>query len=158
MTSSLMLSYIRNFFVFRSQTGFTLVEIILTLTILGIILGATAPVAWSFFQRVELSSEVRNNLAYFKLARSYALSNRNKNPHGVLIATTSSVIFEGHSYAARIVSKDITFPRSRIVGATSTIYEIIFTPLSATTTPTTITLFNSYGSTTITINSEGKIE
>lgn len=138
--------------------GFTLVEVIITLTILGIILGFTAPVAWSFFQRVELSSEIKNHIAYLKLARSYAMANYNQAPHGVFIATTSTTVFQGVSYAARNAGRDLLFPRSRIVTATSTAYEIIFSPLSGTTTPATTTISNIYGSREIVINSEGKIE
>jgi prepilin-type N-terminal cleavage/methylation domain-containing protein len=140
------------------KTGFTLIEVIVTLTILGVILGFTAPVAWSFFQRVELSSEIKNHIAYLKLARSYAMANRSQSSHGAFIATTSTTIFQGGSYAARDTSRDLLFPRSRIVTATSTIYEIVFSPLSGTTTPATTTISNIYGSREIVINSEGKIE
>ena len=153
-----MFSYIRINFVFRSQGGFTLVEVIITLTILVIILGATAPITWSFFQRVELASEVRSHTAYLKLARAYALANRHQSAHGVYIGSSYATVFQGASYAARDIPKDRTFPRSRLVSATTTLPEIVFSPLSATSTAATTTLWNAYGSTTIIINSEGTIE
>jgi len=152
-----MFLYIRNLFVFRIRSGFTIVEIIVVLGILGILLVATAPVAWEFYQGIDLKSEYQNNLSYLKLARAYALANKNGSAHGVYFGEGGATVFQGSSYAGREQSRDQFFPRSpfvAIVGAS----EVVFGALSATSSVATVTLSNTRGSYNITTNTHGKIE
>lgn len=139
------------------KSGFTIVEVIVVLGILGILLVATMPVAWEFYQRIELKSEQNNHLAYLRLARAYSFANKNASAHGLYIGAGGATIFEGSSYVGRNQAQDQFFIRSPLVVATGA-SEIIFGALSATSSDATITLSNIQGSHNITINSHGKIE
>jgi prepilin-type N-terminal cleavage/methylation domain-containing protein len=139
------------------KNGFTIVEVIVVLGILGILLLSTAPVAWEFYQGIDLKSEYQNHLSYLKLARAYAMANKNASAHGVRIGEGGATIFQGSSFAGRDQNKDQFFPRSFFV-STSGSSEIIFGALSGTSTSVTITISNTRGSYNITINTHGKIE
>ncbi len=137
--------------------GFTIIEVVVTLGILAIIFGATAPINWEFYQKIELRTEYNNYLSYLKLARAASLANKNASAHGVYVGLNNVTVFEGNSYALRNQSQDQIFSLSSLVTVTGAT-EIIFNPLSANTTNSTITLSNSLGVYNIDINTQGKIE
>ena len=152
-----MFAYICKKFIFRSQNGFTIIEVVVVLGILGILMVATAPVAWEFYQGIDLKSEYQNYQAYLKLARAYALSNKNASPHGVYFGPGGATIFQGSNFAARNQSKDQFFPKSAFVDVAG-VSEVNFAPLSGKSSDATITLSNKRGSYNININAQGKIE
>lgn len=137
--------------------GFTIIEVVVTLGILAIIFGATAPVNWEFYQKIELRTEYNNYLSYLKLARAAALANKNTSAYGVYIGPDNITIFEGVNYAARNQSKDQLFARSLLINVSGAT-EVVFSPLSGNSTNKTITLANSQGTYNIDINTQGKIE
>lgn len=137
--------------------GFTIIEVIVVLGILGILLVATAPVAWEFYQGIDLKSEYQNYKSYLNLARAYAMANKNASAHGVFFDNYGATIFQGTSFASRDATRDQSFPKSPLTtvsGAT----EINFAALSGKTSAASIMLSNSRGSLTININIHGKIE
>ena len=139
------------------KTGFTIVEIIVVLGILGILLVGTAPVAWEFYQGIDLKSEYQNYKAYLKLARANALANKNTSPHGVYFGEGGATIYQGANFAGRDQSKDQFFPKSVLVTVSGS-SEINFTPLSGKSSDATVTLTNPRGSFNINVNTQGKIE
>jgi len=57
----------------KSNSGFTLIEIIVVLTIIGIIMGMTVPAMRNFLQRQQLSSQSQDFFTAVNLARSDAI-------------------------------------------------------------------------------------
>lgn len=137
--------------------GVTLVEIIVVIAIAGILLGVGVPLTWDFYLRSELRAERSNAAQYLRTARTRAMSSRGESAHGVYVATSSFIIFEGVNYVARTAFRDQIFPRSPGITATGTM-EFVFTQLSGRSASSTLILESSVGATTVHINSEGLVE
>lgn len=145
--------------------GFSLLEVLLVLAMLGIIAGSTILFSLGSYQSTLLQSERNTIVLQLQTARAEALQNKNNQPHGVAfnpVGYAGYVLFSGVSFATSDSATHIRVPqRAGIVLATSTPPEIIFTQLSGQTNFTgTITLLDSMrtsASTSITINYEGAI-
>ena len=141
----------------KSSTGFTLIEILVVLAILmglsaaGLIIGIDA------YQRYLFRADLSKATALLQKARSSAMSNIGETSHGVYFGDPEKfVLFRGTAYGL-LPSYDLSVEKSKAVTATSIPVEIVFTPLSGTTTDGTIAFGDGVRNTTITINHEGGI-
>ena len=149
----------------RAARGFSLLEVLLVLAMLGIIAGSTILFSLGSYQSTLLQSERNTIVLQLQIARSEALQNIDNQPHGVAFNPASYsgyVLFSGVSFATSDPVTHIRVSqRAGIVLATSTPSEIIFTQLSGRTNFTgKVTLLDSMrtsASTSITINYEGAI-
>lgn len=132
-------------------------EMIVVVAIAGILLGMGLPLTWDFYLKSELRAERSNVAQYLRTARTRAMSNRGESAHGMYVATSSFVIFEGSSYAARVAMRDQVFPRSLGITATGTT-AFVFAQLSGRSASSSMTLVTSSGSTTVSVNNEGLIQ
>ncbi|MBI3114654.1 MAG: prepilin-type N-terminal cleavage/methylation domain-containing protein [Candidatus Harrisonbacteria bacterium] len=137
--------------------GVTLMEVIVTVAIAGILLGIGAPLTWDFYLRNELRAQQSGMIAYLRTARTRAFSNRNQSAHGVFVGANNITIFEGPSYAARNMSRDEVFPRPPGIAAIGTT-EFVFAALSGRTASSTITFQSSVDTAHVGVNSEGLVE
>ena len=138
-------------------TGFTLIETLLTLGILTVLLSITLPIGFDFYTTSILQSERDTLVSILTRARGLSLTHYHGAPHGIFQTPQTFIIFQGASYATRIQTYDQLFPRTRSITISGP-PELIFTPLSGDTGPTTLTLSIGNGNQTITINAEGMIE
>ena len=136
--------------------GITLIEVLIVLAIMSIVFSLGVPLTINHYESYLLISERDNLLGFLRRARTLALSNRNSLPHGVYIEGNEYAIFEGQSFSSRNSSLDEVFPKSQSINVTGS-GEIIFSSLSATTAPVTLTLSNNNQNLNIQINAEGGI-
>ena len=139
------------------RKGVTLFEVVIVSAIAALLIAEGLPIAWEFYQKIELQSEKQNITAYLIAARARAMANKDQSPNGLYIDAANATIFEGASYASRNTAQDLAFPRSKIVVVSGAL-EIIFSQLSGTTTAATTTLSVPVASTTVVINPEGMVQ
>lgn len=60
---------------FKNQAGFTMLEIIITVVIIGILSSMAVPRFLDFIQRTKSRANAVNNVAYLRAARSQAITN-----------------------------------------------------------------------------------
>ena len=65
----------------KSQSGFTIIELMIVVVMIGIFVGLAVADLSGHSDRLKLKSQARDILSYLRLARSLAVSNR--TPHGV---------------------------------------------------------------------------
>ena len=140
------------------QRGVSLIEVIAVVLIMGLIFTWGLGIGLNLYRRVTLNGERDGLVMVLRSARTRALENRNQSDHGVYVATTTFVLFQGPSYASRTTTYDEWFPRTTGVavnGVTST----VFLSLSGNGTASgTITFSNGYQSSTlVSLNYEGRI-
>lgn len=89
-----------------SSKGFTIVELLLSVTIIGIIGGITIPLYMSFQQRNDLSLTTETTANMIRRAQTYARSGKNDSDWGVRFDDTAVTLFRGSSYAGRDTAFD----------------------------------------------------
>jgi len=148
-------------------TGFTLIELIISVALIFMIAGLTLPVGFNFFQESTLKDQARNLENSLRKAQAMAMTGRGDSSAGVRITQSEYIIFEGESYEPgkyREETEDvIPFPVALSVSDTDEDeIEIVFQKLTGLPTfleeEKLITL--SFGDflVEITVNSQGKIE
>lgn len=112
----------------KAVRGFTLTELLLVIGIMLIIAIFTSPIGISFYQ-TQLLNETSDGLtSALRSAQSFARSGKHNHSFGVRILSDSYVLFEGDSYASRVVGEDDIFHISGTV-VLSGIDEIVFSAL-----------------------------
>jgi prepilin-type N-terminal cleavage/methylation domain-containing protein len=143
----------------RADVGFTLIEVVVAIALLAMIFSFSFGVGSNFYGSQVLVAERDNLLSLLRSARSLAVNNVDQSSHGVFVSTSTSqyAIFEGNSYASRNQSLDVYFPIS--YGAVITgLAEVVFSALDGKANVSgTIIISTSIGSSTITLNNEGRI-
>ncbi|MDP3729188.1 MAG: hypothetical protein Q8R26_00315 [bacterium] len=144
---------------FRNQSadsGISLLEVVLSMTILATLLGIGLPVSFDFYATYQFDSEFKMLVSLLEHARNSAMINLNESPHGLFIDQNNFTVFQGSSYATRAVAFDKVFPRSNGVPITG-LSEIVFSQLSGQTSGGTFTI--SYNATdwNIFVNTHGTI-
>lgn len=142
----------------RARSGFTLVEMMVVAAIFAVVAALGTVASFSLYRRHTLLAERDNVISVLSSARSSAMANADRTAHGVHFDETQYVLFRGSSYAARDAAYDQAFPLSGGLSASSTVADIIFSPLEATTAPATVSLSDGSKSLSISFNSEGRIQ
>lgn len=138
--------------------GFTLLEVLLSVTTIALIAGIGIPFYQSFQNRNEL--DIAGATFGQSLRRAQVLSQAVDGDisWGVSALNGNIILFKGNSYSARDISFDEVFdlPPSITLSGTS---EIVFTKFNGTPQTTgTLTLTSANNETrTITINAKGSI-
>lgn len=136
--------------------GFTLVEMLLSIAIIGVIFGFSLPLYQSLQNKnnLELASDL--TIDNFRLARTMAISQASNSAWGLYASTSDLFIFQGNSFNTRLVDSDVVSHLPDGVRVSGTI-EFIFERLSGSPQATgTLILINSFGQQKIiTINERG---
>lgn len=116
----------RRYRYYRSNDGFTLVEVLVVMVVLGILLFISLPFFNSFANRVE-ASEVAERIAdQLRLARNRTLASERDSSFGVYFDTSSSphsyILFQGDDFASR----DPAYDEVTVIPNSIEIYEINF--------------------------------
>lgn len=119
----------------KNNSGFTLIEIIIVIAILGFLSTIAVFDFFAFKENSDLNNNVQEFVSVLKLAQNKAISAENNSQYGVYIDTSDSpnqyVLFKGPSYALRIASDDRTYSLQNTMEFYDTNlgggYEIVFT-------------------------------
>ncbi len=149
----------------NQNAGFTLIEVLMVLAMLGIIASATVLFSISFFESELIYNEERTLVNLLHTARSRAMQNQEGTAHGLAIdplGVNEYVLFSGSSFVGADPTLLQSIPRANnFTVATNSLKEIIFSQLSGTVkTSGEIKLIDGNrgnASSTITINYEGAI-
>lgn len=141
--------------------GFTLTEILLVTVLVISAFSLLAPVGFRLYRQTIMDDASRTLVETLRRARTYAQTGRGDAAYGVKIVSASSslVLFQGNSYAARNTSEDemIEYPSTVTISASST--ETVFSRLYGTSTVDGVWTV-SFGALTsiVSINRQGAIE
>jgi prepilin-type N-terminal cleavage/methylation domain-containing protein len=145
------------------REGFTLIEIIVAVAILLCVLALGLLISLDVYRGYAYRSERATVVALLTRARSHAMANVNQAPWGVCEDAGGGVykLFRGAGYSASAyVDESVPVaPAGQVTGlpACTSGAGIVFSQLSGTTTAATITVQETAGPQTVTINSEGAI-
>lgn len=96
-----------------SHKAFTLLEMLVSLALLGIVFGLMVLYSQVSVVRTDLNAQVDTFVSYARLAQSYAASGKDGGIHGVYLEEDSYTVFVGSSYnAASTTNTVIDLPPS----------------------------------------------
>jgi len=142
------------------QRGFTLIEVLLSVAIIGILVGLSLPLYRSFQTRSDLDVVTQGFADALYRAQSYARSGRQDSAWSIHIPPNygSFYLYKGSSFAGREAQYDETFS---YVGSTSssTLSDITFSKFTGEPTATgSVTITSPNNETrTVTINAKGLV-
>jgi len=90
----------------NKQKGFTLLEILIVIAIMGTVFALSAQPLLSFYHRIVLQGTVENVLAMLDEARKSTLSSYYSSQYGVHFETSKAVLFRGATYSALDLNND----------------------------------------------------
>ena len=142
----------------KAVQGFTLIEVLLSLSVMAIIAGMGAPVYHSYERQNDLDIATGTIVQYLRRAAISAEAMAGDAPWGVSIVPGKATLFRGATFATRNQNFDEIFTLSNTITA-SGLSEIVFTKMTGMPETTgSITLTTSaYASRTININSQGMV-
>ncbi len=143
----------------RREGGFTLVEMLLSVTIISILVGASLPVYESFVRRNDLDLTTQSVVALIRRAEAYARTMYGDTAWSVELQPSTVTLFAGTNFAGRNTGLDETMSVPASI-ALSGLGEIQFTKLSAVPNTTgTVTLSSTTNDTrTISVNAKGMVD
>lgn len=143
----------------RNQSGFTLLEVLLSVAILAILGALSMPVYQSFLVRNDLSNTVAATASTLRRAEQYASGSKSDSTWGVKVQSNLVTLFKGSSYASRDTSFDETVTLPGTITASGALSEVYFSKLTAVPSTTgSFTLTSSTNDTrTVTLNAEGLV-
>lgn len=123
----------------KCERGFTFLEVLIVLAISVLLAILTFPIGLRFFQSQLLDEAVSGIENALRRAGAQSFSQKNDSAFGVKFLSGSYTLFQGNSYATRVVNEDENFilAQNISVGGPN---EIVFTKLSATTTSAVFTV------------------
>ncbi len=140
------------------QRGFTLVEMLLSITIIAILVGVSGPVYNSFVVRNDLDVTGQQIVQSLRRAQTYARSMEDDTAWSVEIQTSAATLFQGTNFGGRDATFDeeVTIPASITRSGLTEVQFAKFTGLPNTTGTITLTS-NTNETRTITINAKGMV-
>ncbi|MFA5047431.1 MAG: type II secretion system protein [Patescibacteria group bacterium] len=124
--------------------GFTLVEALLSLAIIAIITGLSAPVYFSYSVKNDFSLAVDAGVRSLRRAQFLALNNDRDSNWGTYFSTSSITLYNGNNYDARNSGFDEVYLLPGVIS--STVADINFTKFSGEPASfASTTIRSSYG-------------
>lgn len=148
-----------NKFMFKKKhSGFTLIEVLLSLAVITVITGIMVPVFGYFLGRNNLDTAVSQIVGDWRRAQALSRGAEQDSNWGVYVSSTTITTFMGNSYISRNSVYD-EVENLNSIASVSGLSEVVF--LKATGTPMTngtlIITSNNNESRNISINSQGTI-
>lgn len=140
--------------------GFSLIEILVSTAIFSVILALGLLMSFEAFRGASFRSERDTALAVLQKARSRSMANIDESVWGVHYAASPDytyTIFKGSSYSAGAAGNEVVDGNSDATVTGWPAGDIVFTQLSGTTTPASVTIAENSRTVTVTVNYEGTI-
>lgn len=141
------------------ERGFTLLEMLLSVTIIGILAGVSVPIYSSFAVKNDLDTTSMQVVSALRRAQVYARAQHETDDWSVAVAPPSVILFKGTDFGARDTLYDEVISLSGSI-TTSGATEVNFlklTGLPAAGGNITLTT-NSNESRTIAVNAKGMVD
>jgi prepilin-type N-terminal cleavage/methylation domain-containing protein len=143
----------------KKQKGFTMIEILLSFAIIGIISGMTIPMYRTFMIRNDLDVAVSTVAQNLRRAQALAESSDGDMTWGVHVGVGGILIYKGPSYVLRdtLFDENTSIPTSIVPTGLS---EIVFSKVTGIPQATGTFILTSQANEerTITINEKGTVE
>ncbi len=140
------------------QGGFTLLELLLSVTIIGLITALSLPVYETFARRNDLDLTAQNVTAAIRRAQTYARGQNYDSTWGIKFQADNATLYRGTSYASRTAGFDeiVDIPDSITA---SGLDDIQFAKMTGAPSSTgTLTLSSTTNDTrAITLNAKGMV-
>lgn len=137
--------------------GFTLIEVLLSISIIGLITGLSLPVYHSFAVRNDLDVAAQNVAESLRRAQVFSRGMSGDDSWGISLQSSSIVLFKGGTYATRDPAYDETTYLSSAISK-SGLSEVVFTKRNGNPlTSGTVTLTSGGDSIIVTINDKGTV-
>ncbi len=142
----------------QNARGFTLIEMMLSVSIIGLITGLSLPIYQSFTNRNDLDITALSLASAMRRAQTYARGMNGDSDWGVSIQTGSIILFKGTVFASRDTTYDeaITVSPTTVVSGLSLVTFSKFSGATSTTGTVTLTSINNE-TRTVNINAKGMV-
>lgn len=139
------------------QRGFTLVEVLLSIVIIGILVGMSVPLYQSFLGRNDLDITTQQVVGALRRAQTYARGMNGDSAWSVEVQSSAVTLYKGTDFAARDTSYDEVITMPGVISASG--LSVQFSKLDAAPNATgNITLTTNIGETrTVTLNAQGMV-
>ena len=98
---------------FKKKDGFTVIEVLVSITIFGILLSIVVADLYFQKQKVDLQGKSQEIIGAIRVAQSKTLASTNNSQYGVYfdnsISPNKYILFQGSSYALRDASYDVSY-------------------------------------------------
>ncbi len=105
-------------------SGFTLLEVLLSISIVGILTGIMSPVVYQLKKENDLNVAAESSLTLLRRAYFLARASTNNESWGVYSQTGSVTLFQGATYATRDTSYDEIFSIAGHISLTGVTEEV----------------------------------
>lgn len=143
----------------REQHGFTLVEMLLSVSIIVLLVGVSLPVYFNAQTRNDTVTTAETIADALRRAQTYARGVGSDNTWGVNFQSKSATVFQGASYAARVTAYDetLTIPSDMTIGYNG---DVVFAEMTGLPSlALSVGLTSSNGETaTVTMNAKGMVD
>lgn len=141
-----------------TKNGFTLIEMLLSISIIAMLAGLSLPVYLNYSTRNDLAIATETTVNALRRAQTYSRGISSDSQWGVAVQSGNITLFKGASYAARDTTYDETVSVSSQI-TTSGLSEIVFAKLSAVPSTTgSISLTSLNQTRTVSVNAKGMVE
>ena len=89
-----------------NQSGFTLIEVLLSVAIISMLVGMSLPVYESYARRNDLDIATQSAAAMFRRAATYARATNQDSAWRVRVETGKMTLYQGTDYATRDTTTD----------------------------------------------------
>lgn len=141
----------------KSQSGFTLIEMILVIGIITIIMAIGVPIYLSLSNSSQLDAATDILAQDMYIAQTNSRSQKDDNSWGVNVAGQTITLFSGNNYAGRDNSRDIVYniPTSVAISPGQIIYSKLYGLPQSTAA---FNLQNKDRTRSLQVNSKGMVE